>query len=302
MNRNNPSASVLQHDEKSRTFNCDPTLTDSQVLEFCRTGFLLLEGVVPEPVNRQTCDYLDLQGPAHPRWRPEGLTDAEIERIRGSHEPSSIMLENWFEQHVLLNPSACGAIRSILGQHVGLPVLMSNHRSQCPRAGQGWHHDADAAFGPEVNYLQVFYYPQDTPLTMGPTEVMPGSHLVKTVEEPDEQGAVSTAAPAGSIFLTSYPILHRRCAATGHGLRHLLKYNYWRTVAPRRDWIVEPDFDFHTADYGGHTVSHCVAHMFYWLCGQADTFRTMGGQAWPYSGSHRNMIGKTYGFPPDRSR
>jgi hypothetical protein len=23
----------------------------------------------------------------------------------------------------------------------------------------------------------------------------------------------------------------------------MLKYNYWRTCAPRRDWVVEPAFD-----------------------------------------------------------
>ena len=31
-----------------KTFDCTATLTDSQVLEFCKTGYLLLESVVPE--------------------------------------------------------------------------------------------------------------------------------------------------------------------------------------------------------------------------------------------------------------
>lgn len=289
-----------QNDEKHRTFDCEPTLGDSEVLEFCRSGFLMLEAVVPESVNRRTCDYLNLRCPANPRWRPEGLIDAEIERMRRSNEPSPIMLESWFEQHILLNPVACGAVRSILGQHVGLPVLMSNHLSKCPRESQEWHHDADSMFGPQVNYLQVFYYPQDTPVEMGPTQIISGSHLTEAHGEPDEQVAVSTAAPAGSIFITAYPILHRRSHATGRGVRHLLKYNYWRTVPPQRDWIIEADFDFHTASYGGHTAAHRVAQMFYWLCGKPDEFRTLGGQSWPYSGSHHNMIGRTYGFPVER--
>ncbi|SVD90436.1 uncharacterized protein METZ01_LOCUS443290, partial [marine metagenome] len=29
----------------------------------------------------------------------------------------------------------------------------------------------------------------------------------------------------------------------------MLKYYYWRTESPQRDWIVEPDFDFARADY-----------------------------------------------------
>ena len=35
-----------------KTFDCTATLTDSQILEFCKTGYLLLESVVPEEVNR----------------------------------------------------------------------------------------------------------------------------------------------------------------------------------------------------------------------------------------------------------
>ena len=28
-----------------QTYNCEPTLTDSQVLEFCKTGYAMFEGV-----------------------------------------------------------------------------------------------------------------------------------------------------------------------------------------------------------------------------------------------------------------
>ena len=74
----------------------------------------------------------------------------------------------------------------------------------------------------------------------------------------------------------------------------MLKHNYWRTVPPQRDWIIEPDFDFQTADYWGHGIAKYIAHMFYWLCGKGDEFRIMGGQAWPWH--NRNQIGKSYGF------
>ena len=41
------------------TYDCGPTLNDQQVLEFCKNGFLVLEGVVPEEVNRKTVQFLD---------------------------------------------------------------------------------------------------------------------------------------------------------------------------------------------------------------------------------------------------
>ena len=74
----------------------------------------------------------------------------------------------------------------------------------------------------------------------------------------------------------------------------MLKYNYWRTVPPERDWIIEPDFDFHRAYYGGHRVARYVAHMLYWLCGKGDEFRVVGGQGWPWR--TENQIGPSYGF------
>ena len=73
----------------------------------------------------------------------------------------------------------------------------------------------------------------------------------------------------------------------------MLKYNYWRSAAPVRDWIVEEDFDFQTAFYGGHVLARHAAHMFYWLCGRGDEFRVIGGQAWPWS--TENQIGPSPG-------
>ena len=52
----------------------------------------------------------------------------------------------------------------------------------------------------------------------------------------------------------------------------MLKYSYWRTVPPTRDWKQEPDFDFQMAEYGGHGVARYVAHTFYWLCGKGNEF------------------------------
>ena len=49
----------MQHDPCQHTFDCEPTLTDSEVLEFCREGHLLLRGVVPDEINQRTCAWLD---------------------------------------------------------------------------------------------------------------------------------------------------------------------------------------------------------------------------------------------------
>ena len=265
---------------------CAPTLSDSEVLEFCKNGYLMLEGVVPDAVNRLAVEYCDRDD---------------------FYEPTGILEEDWFIDNVTLNPVAAGAVRSLLGCDFHEPVLMSNHRVQMPAPAQGWHVDGNFKFGPELNYLQVFYYPQDTPVEMGPTQVVPGSHLLRNKARfmshlGGIRGAIPTAAPAGSIFLTAYQIWHRRGPSTAAGMRNLLKYFYWRTVPPVRDWVVEANFDFSSVDFGSPISAMVeqfradvkVAEMFLWLCGKHGEFQNLGGQSWPLP-AHRNDL--PYGLP-----
>ena len=270
-----------------KTYDCEPTLTDSQVLEFCKNGYLLLEGVVAEEINRMTTEYLE--GDAF-------------------KEPTGILDEEWFIDGVILNRVAAGAVRSLLGANFHIPILMSNHRvtGSYPATG-GWHVDGNYQWGPELNNLQVFYYPQNTPVEMGPTEVLPGSHLIRNKAKfmghlNAIRGTVSTASPGGSIFLTAYQIWHRRGRSTAGTLRNMLKYFYWRTTPSRRDWIVEPDFDFASVSYSTPAGAYVeqfrgdckTAEMFLWLCGKHEAYQNLGGQSWPLP-AHRNDT--PYGYP-----
>jgi hypothetical protein len=268
------------------TYDCPPTLNDRQVLEFCKTGFLMLEGVVPDETNRRTIAYLD----EHPE-----------------PEPTQILNEAWFREQVILNPQAAGAVRSLLGADFGLPILMSNHRVRNPQPSQNWHRDGGSQYGPALQYLQVFYYPEACTREMGPTELLPGSHFLFALQNHMGhygaiKGSYRAVAPAGSIFLTVYSIWHRRSASTLPGLRNLLKYNYWRTALPHRDWLLDPKFDPITADYRLQGPSFrqqfrdcCdAAEMFFWLCGKSDAFRVLGGQGWPTPADRMDL---PYGFP-----
>ena len=40
----------MHYDKNRRTFDCEPTLTDSQVLQFCREGHLTFPGAVPDEI------------------------------------------------------------------------------------------------------------------------------------------------------------------------------------------------------------------------------------------------------------
>ena len=254
-----------------------PSLKDEEVLEFCRTGILTLEGVIPESTNRWVFEYLDQEGA----------------------DPHQLVRDECFIEEVLLHPAVASVIRSLLGVQFQLPEWMANHRLAGPVEASYWHIDAGSNFERACKLLQVFYIPQTNRPEMGPTLFLPGSHLVPIAREDLERfgnlaGQTMTAAPAGSVFVTAYSIWHRQPPKVDQSTRNLLKWVYWRTEQPERDWIADPNFDFAGADYTFTNDYFCgaarkwqsaprVAEMFYWLCGKADEFHVVGGVGWPYS-------------------
>ena len=268
------------------TYDCSPTLDDNGVLEFCKKGFLTLEAVVDDETNRRTNEYAE---------EHSGL------------EPNELLDQEWFLNGVIKNEYAAGAIRSLLGKDFGLPILISNQRTQTPMPAQEWHVDGNHKFGPQLEYLQVFYLPQECSREMGPTEIIPGSHFLFSHMDAMRQigrvrGSYHASAPAGSIVITHYGVWHRRSESSAQSIRNNLKYSYWRRSAPARDWRIDSNFDVETADYTSpeptyrkqHRPEHDTAEMYLWLRGEHDKFQVIGGQGWPLTG-HGND--SPYGIP-----
>jgi len=244
-------------------YDCEATLSDGQVMDFCRKGYLMLEGVVADEVNRRTVAFLD---------------------ERDGAEPTEILQQDWFVDGVVKNPQGAGAVRALLGRDFALPRLMANHRVECPAPALNWHQDGGSIITPRLDYLQVFYYPEEVTRALGPTQILPGSHLFKGYggllsRLRSVRDSILTISPPGTIFLTAYSIWHRRSASTARGIRNNLKYNYWRTVEPRRDWVEDPNFNFSwpANEFPPFTVR--AAQMLAWLCGEE--WQHAGGQGWP---------------------
>ena len=79
-----------------RTHDCKPTLTDSQIIEFCRNGYLMLPGVIPDDINQRVREAMD----AH---------HAET----GKRQIGTLLEQDWFVENVMHNPEAAGAMRSL---------------------------------------------------------------------------------------------------------------------------------------------------------------------------------------------
>ncbi len=258
---------------EERFHDCEPTLTDEQVIEFCKNGFLIYKAAIPREINERIMDFLG----SHTHVRLDEILDDE-----------------WFVDGLLKNPQVCGAVRSLLGKNYKLPMWIYDHRKECPdKHVCGWHRDGGGIVTPRVNYLALFYYPQDTPKALGPTGFLPGSHFVNGSRRfmkhvGKTRSEILAASPAGTVVITHYPILHKRTTATATGIRHMFHYHYWRTTPPNRDWIIDPGFDVESTEFKPDASVHekwwsaiQPARMYSWLCGLGDDIDFKGGQNWP---------------------
>jgi hypothetical protein len=305
--------------DQRTTYDCAPTLNDAQVLDFCKTGYLVLPATIDDAVNTRCTDWLEQHAQLdHSKTEAREAAARGHARVRISRvaEPMELFQEEWFVDNVLCAPAVVGAVRSLLGRDFGLPILISNHRmtpDNTPAEEQGWHHDGGSQFdATELNYLQVFYYPQNVTPEMGPTELCPGTHWGTQSYDPRNQGVSSspppgratvlTAFPAGSVVITDYPILHRRAASSIACSRNLLKYNYWRTSEPVRDWrgSAEP-FDFlgtdWNSDVGDFYSCIPISRRFFWLAAEQYPEKLLGGQGWPLTFSRANSVDDDWGYP-----
>ena len=75
-----------------------PTLTDTQVLEFCHRGYLILEGVVAQETNERVNEFI--------RAHPYGFDDG------GEFEDDKLLAEDWFVAEGDPQPAGgrCGAL------------------------------------------------------------------------------------------------------------------------------------------------------------------------------------------------
>ena len=92
-------ATRLLQPQVGLTYDCDPTLNDYEVFEFCRQGYLMLEAVVEDEINQRMMEYIA----AHP----------------DEHQPLELLFADWFVDGVFKTPQAAGAVRALLGADLG---------------------------------------------------------------------------------------------------------------------------------------------------------------------------------------
>ena len=199
----------------------EPTLDDRGVMDFVCRGYVLLEGVVSEEFNR-VCSGLP-----------------------GGHQRDFIRTPE-FRREVLLHQPVAGVARSLLGADFLVSATAHHHLFEAPHVGQTWHSDGLSERGYGVYHLQCYYYPHTVEIEDGPTMVLPGSHHRLVDREAiahygDILGQQSLTVPAGSVALTHYGLWHKAGPKLNGRRRGMIKFSYFRTAEPTRDWMIDSD-------------------------------------------------------------
>jgi len=112
--------------------------------------------------------------------------------------------------------------------------------------------------------------------------VLPGSHL-RTIDREaiahyqNILGQVSLTVPAGTLVMSHYTLWHKAGPKLNNKRRAMLKFSYYRTSEPRRDWITKPETElpayFPRQKYAGeiefYRDSVKCRRLWEWLCGDA---------------------------------
>lgn len=170
--------------------------------------------------------------------------------------------------HVFDSPRVTGALASLLGPGYMMHPHRFCHRSVPGRQAQTWHRDSFwGNWHPrsEVPYwVMAFYYPQDTPLELGPTGILPrsqyynrdcgkatgtlfgcGRYADKDLVDgvPAEAWHVKEkplSCSAGTVVIVHYDLWHRGAANLAEsGVRFMFKFQFSRLISPSlapRSW------------------------------------------------------------------
>ena len=173
----------------------DPILlTDEQMREVYRQWLSVFEPTVPEGTHEACYERLNQ------------IIDSEL------NPGNNILPRVPAMRHVLNAPEVRGALISVLGPnylehphrycHPLKPAEESvpaaeGRRKAAPQLPSGWVHADGSSAQHYLRYARIMYYPQDSPVELGPTHVIPGTQFNRGLTDEDRARALPLAGRAG---------------------------------------------------------------------------------------------------------
>ncbi|MCB1691760.1 MAG: phytanoyl-CoA dioxygenase family protein [Pseudomonadales bacterium] len=231
----------------------EPQLLDSSdMARFVADGYLLMESVVPDEINRQFMDdigYLPDDEITDPRaYYGKLMMTSSIPRVRAGTPLDHAYPASGAIANLLALPRVRGAILSLVGEspvvdhhflHVTFPPRFYES-SDKPQVSQHTHQDS--TIDPRMAFdIQLMYFPHEVTVPMGGTRFVPGSHLRIVSNSAigryqNIKGQRHVVCPAGSLLVLHMGIWHGGGLNTSDRLRYMFKIRLCPTERQCRLW------------------------------------------------------------------
>ena len=231
-------------------------LSDEQVQRYIADGFLIVNSNLDPAFHAAVSKALDFT-----------LTN-ELPHPGDNIVPRIPALDKVCE-----SPVVRGALISLLGNQYALAPHRFPHNSEPldkeadtefepfdnqPKmgrgsiSGSGWHQDGHSRSGRSrwhtSRVANVFYFPHDTPVSMGPTRLLAGSHLYATLRGTSSGQVVLQSIPAGSVVICHFDLGHAGTPNLSDRSRYMVKFVALRTQNPSTPTWDCQDPVWHTPD------------------------------------------------------
>lgn len=240
--------------------------TDEQMRQYIADGYVVFKPDVPDGVHATVREKLQF------------MVDEEF------NYGNNVLPRVPEMDRILNSPEVRGALISVLGPgYIEHPHRYSHYIG--PDAEQrslerNCHQDAYTPLGrPRQHYsrfARIMYYPQDSPVEIGPTHVIAGTQYHKRLTDEDRQNATPIAGEAGTVSITHFDIGHAAGINEIREPRHMVKFIYVRAQEPTesswdcRDLMWRNPEVFETP----HDLSLAWSHIWDWMCGKTDLYES----------------------------
>ena len=219
------------------TVATDHRLTDDEMASFVIRGYHIIKPDLRTGINQEIYDALNAMS-----TNPGDAVLDEVPQLK----------EVWN------SPEMDGVLTSLLGPDYQMFPHRHCHRNAPGTPSQQIHQDnmndlrvegGQKRHPDHIDLVLAMYYPQDVTSNMGPTLILPGTHVLQALpERMASQGnfrdQVIATVDAGSVVILHYDIWHAGTANTSKTVRYMLKFLFQRTTNPSvPSWNHDPSTD-----------------------------------------------------------
>lgn len=234
--------------------------TDTQMRDFIVNGYVTVKAALPrsfhETIYRKTQELTAKEG-----------------NLGNNILPRVPELQAVFEE-----PAVRGALTSILGENYVMHSHRHPHQNRPHSDGQGFHKDSYWGYNKvrhhRPRWAMAFYYPQDAPLELGPSSILPGTQYYSTRITENSEGELPMSGEAGTVTLIHFDLWHRAMANRTDKTRYMMKFQFIRMDEPTSpEWnVVHPNWDTGKpqANGGAAALTHegTWRHVWNWMVGE----------------------------------